>query len=154
MNYQITSLCPRFDLSMGGWGFGIKLFPGFREAVETSKITQDQAYKAIENMGRFWLDGCGFNAMFDYDGNKTPLYKPNQDLRITWGEWGPEHITVPGNACGLDIDDGIGAPRNGKVLQPHNIDSMQQAMLLIIVFTWFAETIQSFADRPEGVEEN
>lgn len=126
MNYQITSLCPRSDLALGGWGFGIKLFPEFRKAVEVSKLTQDKACKAIENMGRFWLDDCGFNAIFDYDGEKTHLYKPNQELRVTWGEWGLEHITVPGNACGLDIDNGISAPIDGRVLQPHNVDSMQK----------------------------
>ena len=159
MNYQIVGLCPRSDITMGAWGFGIHLFPGFKKAVSASGITKDKAYTAIENNGREWLEGCGFgkSRVIDYDGHaemwrvlgivqmervlKEPLYKPNQDLRIQWGEWGPEHITVPGNACGLDIGHGIGGPPGGKTLSPHNIDSMSQAMLLLVVFTWFAESI-------------
>ena len=54
---------------------------------------------------------------------------------------GPEHITVPGNACGLDVDQGLGAPRDGKVLQPHNIDSSNQVILLLTVFTTIADLI-------------
>lgn len=146
MNYQIVGLCPRSDLALGRWGFCIKLHPNFKIAVQDSGINKVQAYTAIENMGRAWLDGCGFDRLFEYDGKKEPLYKPNQDLRISWGEWGLEHITVPGNACGLDIDTGIMSPRNGKILLPHNIDGMSQAVLLLIVFTWFAETIHNFAE--------
>ncbi len=141
MNYQIVGLCPRSDLTMSAWGFGIQLYPGFKDAVKASGIDKEQARTAVETMGRSWLDGCGFGNMFDYEGETEPLYKPNQDLRIQWGEWGPEHITVPGNACGLDIDDGLSSPKGGKILQPHNIDSMKQAMLLLMVFTWFAEAI-------------
>jgi hypothetical protein len=29
----------------------------------------------------------------------------DRDIRVEWGEWGPEHISVPGNACALDIDE-------------------------------------------------
>ena len=144
MYYQITGLCPRSDLVMGAWGFGIKLFPEFKEMVLKSQITKEQAWTAVENMGRFWLDGCGYDNIFEYDNIKRPLYEPNKALIVQWGEWGPEHISVPGNACGLDLYDGISSPRNGKILVPHNIDCMSQAMLLLIVFTWFAETIQSF----------
>ena len=141
MNYQIISLCPRGDLGLGGWGFCIKLYSGFKVAVLESGIDQKQAYTVVENMGRVWLDGCGFNKLFDHDDKKEFLFKPNRDLLISWGEWGPEHITVPGNACGLDIADGIMCPEDGKILVPHNIDAMRQAMLLLMVFTWFAEAI-------------
>ncbi|KKM77793.1 hypothetical protein LCGC14_1366470 [marine sediment metagenome] len=147
MNYQIVGLSPRSDLSMGAWGFSIRLFPGFKEAVEKSGIDEDKAWKAVENMGRSWLDGCGFSKMFEYDDEKPRhMYKPNRELRISWGEWGPEHITVPGNACGLDMCGGIMKPKDGEILTPHNIDSMAQTMLLLVVFTWFAETIHLLAD--------
>ena len=146
MNYQITGLCPRTDMDMSAWRFCIKLYPEFRIAVSKSGIDEKKAYSAIENMGRYWLDGCGFNGIFKYGGEEKPLYKPNQELRISWGEWGPEHITVPGNACGLDIGEGIEAPKDGRILLPHNVDSMAQAMLLLIVFTWFAETIDLLAE--------
>ena len=156
MNYQIVGLSPRLDLTLGGWGFVIRLFPDFKKAVKKSGITSENAHRAIKNMGRGWLDGCGFNQLYDPDQNSferrnnkppgpnaKPLYDPGMDLRITWGEWGLEHITVPGNACGLDISEGIMAPRNGRILSPHNIDSMRQAMLFLVVFTWFAESIHS-----------
>jgi hypothetical protein len=108
-------------------------------------------------MGRSWLDGCKFATMFDPDNcgfgadkkkplgpNARPLYKPGLDLRVTWGKWGPEHITVPGNACGLDVDEnGFGSPRDGACLNPHNVDSVNQAHLLLVVFTWFAGVVIS-----------
>jgi hypothetical protein len=155
MNYQIIGLCPSLEHHMGGWGFGIKLYPEFKENVIKSGITAENVYNVIKNLGRAWLDGCGYSEFFDPDGppigfsdrkrkpgpNAYPLYEPNEAIRVSWGEWGPEHITVPGNACGLDIDDGIMSPRNGMILSPHNVDSMRQAMLLLIVFTWFAENI-------------
>ncbi len=68
-------------------------------------------------------------------------YKPNMALRVNWGEWGPEHITVPGNACGLDIDNRFGTPKDGRILQPHNIDTWGQKQLFLITFCWFAETL-------------
>ena len=145
MNYQITGLCPRDDITMGRWGFGIRLFPGFKDDVGLSGIDGNQVEIAIKNMGRGWLDGCGYNKLTEYDGRMKPLYIP-REIRVSWGEWGPEHISVPGNACGLDLGDGVSGPPGGKILQPHNIDSMSQAMLLTIVFTWFAEIIYFFAE--------
>jgi len=60
---------------------------------------------------------------------------------VAWGEWGPEHISVPGNACGLDLDDGIWAPRGGRILLPHNVDSIAQSHLLLAVFLFFADVL-------------
>lgn len=60
-------------------------------------------------------------------------------VMMRWGEWGLENIAVPGNACGLDISDDPGAPLDGKLLLPHNVDSLSQKYLLLIVFTWFAD---------------
>lgn len=156
MNYQIIGLCPRGNLGLGGWGFCIKLYPGFKVAVSESGIDQEKVNTAVENMGRVWLDGCKFDRMLEYDDKKEPIFKPNRDLYVSWGEWGPEHITAPGNACGLDIDidEGLLSPRNGKILTPHNIDRMQQAMLLLIVFTWFAEAIHGFAESPNKMLES
>jgi hypothetical protein len=138
MNYQISNLCPRTDISLGCWGFSILLFPRFKEIILTSEIDDCMVSNAIENMGRFWLDGCGYNSPFSHDGVVESLYEP-RSIRVSWGEWGPEHISVPGNACSLDLNDGLGKPPGGRILVPHNIDSMSQAMLLIMVFTWFAE---------------
>lgn len=153
MFYSIAGLNPRQDL--GGYGFSIKLFPQFKEMVAISDINQDRAERALDSLGRDWLDICGYSAIFDpyncgfeRDPNKRPgprsrhSFNPNQQLRVTWGEWGPEHITVPGNACGLDLDSrAIGSPRGGKVLSPHNVDNWSQVNLLLITFCWFAETM-------------
>ena len=79
MNYQIIGLCPRSDLSLGRWGFCIKLYPDFKVAVLESAINQEQACNAVERMGRLWLDGCGYDNIFEYDDKKKPLYKPNQE---------------------------------------------------------------------------
>jgi len=137
--YHIAGLCPRTDIDMGRCGFAVKLYPAWKEAVAAYRLMgtneplgQKHVNHVIEVMGKAWLDGCNFRGHYD---------PPRHFLRVSWGEWGPEHITVPGNACGLDLDDGIGKPRGGKILQPHNVDSIQQAHLLLVVFTYFADTL-------------
>jgi hypothetical protein len=152
MMYHILLPTPRQEMS--GWGFGILLWPPWREAVARRALTQENVNTAVGHLGRGWLDACGFSGMFDPDNcghevDRTkkpgprahPMYRPNLDLRVSWGEWGPEHITVPGNACGLDLDSGINAPRDGRCLQPHNVDCMRQAVLLLLVFQWFADDL-------------
>jgi hypothetical protein len=140
---------------MSGAGFCIQLFPEWKALVTECGLTQENIETAIGSMGRTWLDGCGFDSIFDPDNcgidkdnnrapgpNSYPLYRPNIDLLVRWGEWGPEHITVPGNACGLDINTrAFGAPTDGAMLLPHNVDSIRQAHLLLVVFTWFANTL-------------
>lgn len=151
MLYHISGLSPRGGMS--GAGFSIQLWPKWKEAVSQSQLTQGNVNHAISTMGRMWLDNCGFNAIFDPDNcgafekrnskpgpRARPMYQENIDLMVKWGEWGPEHINVPGNACGLDIDSGFGAPPEGKVLHPHNVDTIRQAHLLLVVFLFFAET--------------
>ncbi len=154
MYYDIVNLCPRVDISMGSHAFAIKLYPGFKDMVAARNLNQKSVNTAIEHMGRCWLDACGYDSIFDPDNcggdqdknippgpNARPLYRPNQGLRVSWGDWGPEHITVPGNACGLDLDDSFSAPKGGRVLQPHNVDSWSQKQLLLITFCWFAENM-------------
>lgn len=128
MFYSIVGLYPRKDISIGRHGFFIKLFPEFKQAVAASDIDQHRVEILLDRMKVDWLHSCGFSG--DY-----------QRLDVKWGEWGPEHISVPGNACGLDLDSHFGAPRNGAILQPHNVDSSNQKLLLLIVFCWFAEAI-------------
>ena len=145
-------------MQMGGYGFGINLFPGMKEAVAKSDMTQQRANQVVEKMGRMWLDACGYAAMHDPDQadpmaawearrlgkplklgpNAKPLYD-TWCIRVSWGEWGVEHLTVPGDACGLDIDRGFGGMRGGVTLQPHNVDNSSQVLLLLVVFTWFAD---------------
>lgn len=154
MYYDIDGLCPRLDLNMGRHGFCIKLYREWPRLVANRCLTQEEANTAIESLGRVWLDSCGYDSIFDPDNcghemdpkkppglDARPSYRPNHHLRVTWGEWGPEHITVPGNACGLDIGRAPGEPPGGRTLLPHNIDSSRQKLLLLIVFTWFASDL-------------
>ena len=121
--YDIQGLAPQRRMS--GAGFQVALFPAWRDAVEQSEIAQENADYLIANCGAAWLEGCGFDWCKE---------SPSSYLRIAWGEWGPEHISVPGNACGLDLDNGICAPHDGMVLLPHNVDHMRQAHLLLVMF--------------------
>ncbi len=154
MHYDIDGLCPRLDTPMGGHGFCIKLYPEWQKLVANRNLTQENVDTAMSKMGRIWLDSCGYGAIHDPDNcgiekdakkpagpDARPLHRPGMDLRVTWGGWGPEHITVPGNACGLDIGRGIEMPRGGRILQPHNIDNTSQKLLLLVVFTWFANDL-------------
>jgi hypothetical protein len=149
--YNIKGLCPRTD--MRNAGFSIDLHPLWMEAVRDSWLNQNNVNTAIQNMHRPWLDGCGYDAVFDPDNcgafaDKTkpagpdsrPLYDIHS-IRVKWGAWGPEHITVPGDACGLDISNAMGGFVGGKSLHPHNVDTIRQAHLLLVVFTFFADTL-------------
>ena len=144
--YHIDGLCPRTDIAMGRCGFNIQLFPDWKKAVDKSGLTQQKINTLLDNMHRPWLDGCGYDALFDPDEtpeerwkrhhglltanpgpNTHPLYG-RTELRIQWGEWGPEHLVVPGDACGLDIEDGCGAPRpDVRVDQPPSADDIHGA---------------------------
>lgn len=157
MLYQIQFMTPQKEMS--GHGIQVNFWPEWKDAVARYGINQRQADAAVKSLSRAWLDGCGYDAMHDPDAdplekwnqkhlgtapklgsNARPLYD-SHSIRVTWGEWGPEHITVPGNACGLDLSHSIGSAPGGMSLLPHNVDSMSQAYLLLLVFTWFADAI-------------
>lgn len=120
---------------MGGAGFNIILNKKWKEAVSQSSITQDGINNMIDNLGNFILLGHGRDAM------EECMIKCR--IRVKWGEWGPEHITVPGNACGLDIDKSwIGLGSEEVALTPHNVDSVNQASMLLTVFIKIAEILE------------
>lgn len=154
--YLIRGLCPRTDISVGRHAFHIELACTWPALVEASEITQENIDHQIKTQGAGWLDACGYGSMYDPDNcgfyadkskppgpNTKRMHEPRTSIRVSWGKWGPEHITVPGNACGLDIDrNGFGCfLENGVGLYPHNIDCWQQKNLLLIVFTEIAESI-------------
>jgi len=164
MYYLIRHLCPRTDMYVGGHAFQINLHPKWKELVAASDLPntaegQRRVQQVIETHGREWLDVCGYNRLYDHTQpmlfdddepravkpgpNAKPLYAVNQ-IRVTWGAWGPEHISVPGNACGLDISrDSVGCVlgRGGVYLSPHNIDCWAQKQLLLLVFTELADHV-------------
>lgn len=155
MIYCLQGLCHRTDIDMGQHGFCISLHPCVPLLVEKSNIDQAGADHAVVRYGRTWLDCAGYDTIFDPDNcghhrdealppgpNAQPLHRPGFDLRVSWGEWGPEHIEVPGNACGLDLDTHLGCSfAGGRVLAPHNVDTLQQKYLLLMVFSTFAEHV-------------
>lgn len=166
MYYSIAGLCP--VRGMGASGFMVRLYPEFKTLVSNYKeLDQTGANNVLKHQGRDWLDVCDFDGMYDPDEsfaerhfpgekerklgpNARKLYLPETSLRVSWGEWGPEHIDVPGNGCGLDLDKGLHAPHGGRSLLPHNVDSPQQAMLLLIIFTWFADTLSLHQEILDG----
>jgi hypothetical protein len=144
--YLIHCLCPRKDIDMNCHAFQIDLAPEVPEYVKRSKITESQVYHLVKTQGNAWLDACGYTEIFDpencgawADKDKPPgptarrLYEASESIRVSWGEWGPEHISVPGSACGLDIDDSsFGCVfSEGRALLPHNIDGWPQKQLLL-----------------------
>jgi hypothetical protein len=158
MYYDIESFCPIPKCGMGAHSFSITLYAGWKELVEMACLDQDRVDRLIELRGREWLDACGFDRIFDpdncgFDADKTlppgprayPTYRPPTDLRIKWGEWGPEHIMVPGDACGLNIDKHCpGLCDDSACLLPHNIDTWNQKNLLMIAFTKVACMLATF----------
>lgn len=131
MFYHIKGLHPIHEY--GGYGFTIQLWPNTLGLVKRSKLNQEKINIAIETCGMDWLCACGYD---------TLRSDPRFHINVLWGDWGVEHITVPGNSCGLDIDRGsIGAPQGGMILLPHNVDNWMQVQLLLVVFTWFADCI-------------
>jgi hypothetical protein len=144
MYYLIKGLCPRTDIDMGAHGISIDLHPKWKELVAESGLDQAKCNKAIETMGNERLDACGYSKTVKYnDGPLHRLYEARTSICVSWGEWGTNHITVPGDACGLDVGHGFGniLGPGGASLLPHNVDSWSQVQLLLIVFTWFAESV-------------
>lgn len=132
--YKLQGWCPSGE--MGGAGFAIILTPKWKEAVSQSNINQEKMDNLIRNMGNYILKGHRREAVEEY---MLPCY-----LKVVWGEWGPEHITVPGNACGLDIDTRCPGCRPDEVaLTPHNIDSVYQASMILTLFIKIAEFLES-----------
>lgn len=154
---------------MSRCNFEILLFQEWKEAwskyeYSPGKIMdQESANEVVQCYHREWLDGCGYDKMTDPDkdpvqeweernlGKRTklgpkahPLYDAHS-IRVQWGEWGLEHITVPGNACGLDISEhgcfGARLGSSSRFLEPHNIDTTSQQVLLLTVFTFFADFV-------------
>jgi len=125
--YRIDSWHP--DVSkMGGCGFSIKLFKEFKEKVAQTDLTQEKIDTGIKRMSPYWLKDHGYK---DVDYSR---------ISVRWGEFGPEHITVPGNACGLDKSTFM-CDKDEILLVPHNVDSLRQMSLLLTVFCWIESLI-------------
>lgn len=132
--YKIKSWLP--SRRPNGAAFFIVLTDKFRKAVEKSKLTQENMDALIVNLGNAILSAHGYP---EVDKNMSLC-----ELRVKWGEYGPEHISVPGNACGLDIDTHFVGQLPGEVaLMPHNIDTVSQASMLLSIFIYIAEVLET-----------
>lgn len=131
--YKIQGWFPTVG-QMGGCGFNIILTPQWKEAVSKSILNQDKIDSLINNIGERLLEG---------HGRRKSYTNISCDLRVKWGEWGPEHITVPGDACGLDISTcTIGCKEGEVILGPHNVDSISQASMILTLFLQIAEILE------------
>ena len=132
--YKIKSWLP--SRRPNGAAFFIVLTDKFRQAVEKSKLTQENMDALIVNLGNPILSGHGYP---EVDKNMLLC-----ELRVKWGEYGPEHISAPGNACGLDIDTHfVGALPGEVALMPHNVDTIRQASMLLSIFIYIAEVLET-----------
>jgi len=144
--YLIRGLEPRTDITMGSHGFSIELSPAWKDMVADCGLDQDKVDHKISVCGNDWLDACGFGGKLRSNPTERS-YEARHAIRIQWGEWGPEHITVPGNACGLDIERrafGAFIPE-AAMLTPHNVDCWSQKQCLLMVFCSFAEDVVLFS---------
>lgn len=112
---------PNLTQSMGGAGFCIVLYPAFKELASKSDLNE-KLPQFIKNMEPIWLQNHGLD---------VEVFK--RTTRGTWGEWGLEHFSVSGNACGLDIGESL-RYENCMELSPHNVDSLRQASQLLTFF--------------------
>lgn len=127
--YRIKGWFPNGN--MGGAGFYIILTQKWKEAVTKSDIDQKAVDNLIQSIGNDILQAHGYKSV--------EQHLLSCSLRVIWGEWGPEHIIVPGNACSLDINN----HDNEIVLTPHNIDTVSQASMLLTLFVYIAEVLES-----------
>jgi len=138
-------------------GFMVYLFSDWKRAVSLSGITQETINDFILHSGLIQLI-----LHFPHVGKDWPWYKGNKlakpiesfsaeekllvitkDLDITWGEWGPERISVPGNGwCGIYLDHSK-VKDDSAALVPHNVGSLEQFSLLMYIFLEFADKLQS-----------
>lgn len=135
--YRITGLISMGNSPLGNHGFSITLPPAHKKAVAACDLNQEKINNAIKFLGKKALLSCGYSeARCEYALG---------DIRIQWGEWGIEHIGVPGNACGLDIDyNPIGLcphEQGGVTLHPHNVDTPIQKLLLLTLFCSISDYI-------------
>jgi len=142
--YHVNYWHPRKGLDKAG--FSIQLWPAWkRELAKVDFLNAKAAETYIERFGPEIIEHY-FSYIYklweeEKYTKEERKFKAKCELMIRWGEWGPEHITVPGNACGLDIGYAPGGPRDGKTLLPHNVDTLEQASALLEIFLFFADTV-------------
>ena len=137
-HYRIEGFCPRTDISMGRWGFGIRMDTQYAWQLKQLPL-RDEWEERIVEIGTDAVKATllhDFKPMFD-----TPrLHFWENTCLLT-------NLSVPGNACGLDMDwrdfdhlqaDAERDANYGITWLPHNVDSWWQALSLLQVWlAWY-----------------
>lgn len=126
---------PDLNRGLNCTAFSIILTPAWQEAVRKSAMNQEKIDALIEGYGAIALKCHGYTA---------DCYNPRTDIRIIWGENGIQYMRVPGNACELTLNERpIPYSINGEwALEPHNIDNLRQASLLLTMFLKIVEFME------------
>ena len=136
-HYKVENFTPRTDISMGAWGFSIELDYDFAKECYKYQIEPDWKKRLDEK--------CHENVVAA-QGKDYPLFR--HDHYNFWDETLlMTNCSVFGNACGLDMEynnfDDVKRdhPRReySRVgYHPHNVDTIWQAVALLICFTtWY-----------------
>lgn len=141
--YRIIGLSPpKWDISMGGWGFGIELDVDFARRALQAQLSQEK-YEMLQEEGKRFIINCGWKPeavsrnpfnFYDVNGEYKPQ-EPNHSLLL-------HYCQVPGNACGLSFDCmGIEKLIKGAEKIEYltdNVDSINQSMALLSLWLrWF-----------------
>jgi hypothetical protein len=141
------------DHGMGRWGFGITLGAGFaRRCIDvpiTPAMLERSSARAIELLRLLFPE-------------PHMLGEHEQPLAFQGGGFLLTNISVPGNACGLDMDWSDLRDINGLIelggihqglasgvgLLPHNVDGWRQANALLTLWLDWYQTACAIIDWP------
>ena len=87
-------------------------------------------------------------AMVCESDRRGEIYSNHHHWLIFRPEVGLAHISVPGNACGLDLDfqsEEMYA-RAGFTLLPHNVDTSDQQSTLFAIWLWWAQCVETYVE--------
>lgn len=140
-HYEILSWTPRTDQVMSRWGFTIRMDYQMAKILKSKKITE-QHYDRITELGK--------DVIISIFGKEDPMVKHLHPPYQFWDDtYLLTNLSVPGNACGLDMSNGdferinsdneYESEWNCVEWHPHNVDVNQQASTLLAIWLrWFS----------------
>lgn len=136
-HYEVVGFCPRTDIDMGRWAFGIRLSSSYAALLKDVPINQKRFDNLHARCHEVLLAVQGRDYLDLFHRSYPHLQFWEDTCLLT-------NISVPGNACGLDMEWGtfneLGKRDREHAVEylPHNIDSMAQAVSLLAVWTtWY-----------------
>lgn len=147
-NYELMGFYPRTDISLGAWGFGVRLDAKFAAEVKKHKIAPN-IHDKMQEMGKELVSTI-FRGSEQRKWIRPPYNFWDDTCLLT-------NVTVPGDACGLDMDhsDFIGLSRLGEYSSPydsvtygpHNVDNMMQATALLAAWCRWYDMVYALIGR-------